>query len=160
MLRAHQMTEKINQFNLNGDKIDIRDLKKYSSKNKFSYMIKLKDIYGDHGEVLFVYGDKYAKYLVVKNFLMSCRILGRYLEFYILKFLQNFAKKQNLSSVLFPLKITKKNQLIKSFLDDAKLNNLSKKSKIFNNLNKKFNFDILYELKINQKIRNLKKIYE
>ena len=81
---------------------------KYLQK-KYLFLVSLKDDYGDHGLVALVCAKDIKKnFLYVENFLMSCRILGRYLEYSIVNELAKICKKEKLAnnfSIYFNKKI-------------------------------------------------------
>ncbi len=126
MDRASQLTEKTNQFNFNTKRYKIADIKKLK-KNHLCFLVKLSDIYGDHGIVSFFILKKDKEILIVDLFLMSCRIMGRYLENWILSEIKKIAITNKKKDILFEFIPTKKNKdLINIFI---KLNNLKKITK-------------------------------
>jgi len=82
--RTVQMCQKTNQFNLRTKIYNTSDVLKLNDKN-ICFLVGLKDIYGDHGIVSFI-SLKIVnnKFIFIDTFLMSCRILGRHLESWIL----------------------------------------------------------------------------
>ena len=158
--RASQLTEKTNQFNFNTKRYKIADIKKLK-KNHLCFLVKLSDIYGDHGIVSFFILKKNKEILIVDLFLMSCRIMGRYLENWILSEIKKIAITNKKKDILFEFIPTKKNKdLINIFI---KLNNLKKitKKKIEEKNLKLENRSKAeyYILNTKQKIKNLE-IYE
>ena len=124
--RASQLTQKTNQFNFNTKRYKIADIKKLK-KNHLCFLVKLSDIYGDHGIVSFFILKKDKEILIVDLFLMSCRIMGRYLENWILSEIKKIAITNKKKDILFEFIPTKKNKdLINIFI---KLNNLKKITK-------------------------------
>ena len=55
---------------------------------------------------------------------MSCRILGRYLEYSIINELKNISKKKKLKNIVFQFIPTKKNQPVKNFILESGLKKL------------------------------------
>ena len=160
MDRASQLTEKTNQFNFNTKRYKIADIKKLK-KNHLCFLVKLSDIYGDHGIVSFFILKKDKEILIVDLFLMSCRIMGRYLENWILSEIKKIAITNKKKDILFEFIPTKKNKdLINNFI---KLNNLKKiKKKKIEEKNLKLENRSkaeYYILNTKQKITNLE-IYE
>ena len=124
--RASQLTEKTNQFNFNTKRYKIADINKLK-KSHLCFLVKLSDIYGDHGIVSFFILKKNKEILIVDLFLMSCRIMGRYLENWILSEIKKIAITNKKKDILFEFIPTKKNKdLINIFI---KLNNLKKITK-------------------------------
>ena len=161
--RASQLTEKTNQFNFNTKRYKISDIKRLK-KNHLCFLVKLSDVYGDHGIVSFFILKKYKETLVVDLFLMSCRIMGRYLENWILNEIKKIAINNNKKNILFEFIPTKNNkELINNFI---KSNNLKKIKRKNASIIEKQNLKLenkskaeYYILNTKQKISNLK-IYE
>ena len=96
-------------------------------------------------------------FLFVDTFLMSCRIMGRYLENWMLFKLKELAKKNKVKKIIFEYNPNKKNQeLINNFINSNKLKkiNFNEVNRFKNVLrfNKKSKF---YQFKINQNIENI-----
>ena len=85
--RASQLSLKTNQFNFRTIRYSENDIKKKKNLiDEHVFMVSLNDIYGDHGNIALVSLKKINEVEVfLENFLMSCRVIGRYLEFWILK---------------------------------------------------------------------------
>ena len=138
-LRAEQMCGKINQFNFSTKRYNINQLKKLD----YCKLINLKDIYGDHGRVG-LFGLKIFKnFIFVDLFLLSCRILGRYLENWIYQEIIKLQKKLKKSKIIFEFTPTEKNIVTENFIKNIKLKKIKqnelKKLKSLNNfqINKK-----------------------
>ena len=157
--RAEQMCLKTNQFNFTTKRYKINDLK-YLNKNSIVFLVNLKDDYGEHGIISLIIIKIIKKTLLVDTFLMSCRIMGRYLENWILNSIKKIALSKKCTNVFFEFTETQKNQIAKTFIKEndfknVKLNeslkirnifNISKKSKIYEyDLKKKINFLKIYE---------------
>ena len=69
--------------------------------------------------------DIKKNFLYVENFLMSCRILGRYLEYSIVNELAKICKKRKVKQIIFQFISTKKNQPVKNFINDFALEKLN-----------------------------------
>jgi len=161
--RASQLTEKTNQFNFNTKRYKIADIKRLK-KNHLCFLVKLSDIYGDHGIVGFFILKKNKETLLVDLFLMSCRIMGRYLENWILNEIKKIAINNKKKNILFEFIPTKKNkELINNFIKSNNLKKIKKKNiekieKQNLKLENKFKTEY-YILNTKQKITNLE-IYE
>ena len=88
-----------NQFNFSTKRYGVNDLTKIN-KNHICFLIDLKDIYGDHGIVGLIILKKFKKFLYVNTFLMSCRVMGRYLENWILDQIQKISKKNKNENIV------------------------------------------------------------
>ena len=122
LLRIHQLFSRTNQFNLSTQRLN-REQISALNKNKDIYLksFRVSDKFGDYG-ICGVYIAKiYLKNLEIKDFIISCRALGIGLENYIFNDLISIAKMNNLKSLLFNYKETKKNKPIFKFLLDKKV---------------------------------------
>ena len=162
--RAVQMCRKTNQFNLRTKKYDANDIIKLNKKN-INFLVKLKDSYGDHGIVSFI-SLKIVnnKFIFIDTFLMSCRILGRYLEFWILNEIKKIAVKRRIEHILTEYIPTKRNVVAKNFILKNKFEAISKKEgPKYNTFIKKLKKESInsefYSLSTNKIIPNLQ-IYE
>jgi len=162
--RTVQMCQKTNQFNLRTKKYDTSDILKLNNTN-ISFLVKLKDSYGDHGIVSFIslkiVNDKF---IFIDTFLMSCRILGRYLEFWILNEIKKTAIKRKINHILLEYIPTKRNIVAKNFILKNKFETISKKEAVkYNIFIKKLKKESInsefYSLSTNKIIPNLQ-IYE
>lgn len=95
--RAVQLCSKTNQFNLRTIRHGSDDLYSISKKNKdFCYLTKLSDKYGDHGIIgLVCLTEINSEIIFLDTFLLSCRILGRHFETWMLNESLIRAKKNN-----------------------------------------------------------------
>lgn len=145
LARASQMTLKTNQFNFTSKRYSVNELKSFiHNKKTLSYILRLKDKYGDHGYVSLIMINKLSeKTFIIDNFLTSCRILGRDIELTFLeKVVQNLKKKCN-CKILLKYQASDKNYLALQFIKKNKLKQFiikknnseitkTKKSKLFN----------------------------
>ena len=115
--RAEQLCAKTNQFNLRTIRHKAKNLKEFSKKNKdFCFLTKLEDIYGDHGIISLTCLKELNKdYLFLDTFLMSCRILGRHLESWILKEILRRTKANKYKFLVGEYIQTKKNSVASNF---------------------------------------------
>ena len=162
--RTVQMCQKTNQFNLRTKKYDVKDILRLNDKN-ISFLVKLKDSYGDHGIVSFVsLKVENDKFIFIDTFLMSCRILGRYLEFWILNEIKKIAIKKKIEHILIEYIPTKRNIVAKNFIIKNRLEVISKKraeeySIFLKKLKKESTNSEFYILSTNKTISSLE-IYE
>ena len=114
--RAVQMCQRTNQFNLSNKRYNHDDITNLNKKDK-CFMIHMKDMYGDHGIISLVcLKFKPEKILLLDTFLMSCRVLGRYAENWILSEILSVAKKKKINKIIAEFIPTKKNDVAKNFL--------------------------------------------
>ena len=115
--RAEQLFNKTNQFNFTSNRYNQKDIKKILKKiNQKLELFSLKDKFGDHGIIGLVVYSINKKNLLVTDFLLSCRVISRKIEeFIILKLL----KKNKVNEIKILYNQNNKNKtLIKKFLDE------------------------------------------
>ena len=79
--RATQLINKSNHFNLTGKKYTEKELLKLSQQ-PLSHVLyfKLSDKFGDNGLISVIIFHKHDLNIVIDNWVMSCRVLGRQME--------------------------------------------------------------------------------
>ena len=126
-------------------------------------MTNLKDIYGDHGIVnLVCLHEINSDYLFLDTFLMSCRVLGRNLESWILQQTINRAKSHKYKYLVGEFIETKKNIFIKDFLLNNGFSMLipELKSKLFSKSDNNLANRNFFIIKTDYKNKLIKDIYE
>ena len=93
--RAAQLCLKTNQFNLRTMRYSSEDLVTLNNEYKgMCFLYSLNDIYGSHGIVGLVCMKRINQNIAyLDTFLMSCRVLGRHLESWVLRQALNICKK-------------------------------------------------------------------
>ena len=136
ILRAEQLANKTNQFNLTTKRYSQDEIMATIKINaNLSFMVKLNDIYGDHGIVgLIVLKELEKKYLFIETFLMSCRVFGRYLESWMLSKIFELARQNKLKFIIGHYFETEKNIVVKNFYSSNNFKQLD------NKISKKLNF--------------------
>jgi FkbH-like protein len=80
--RVSQLTEKTNQFNFNKIFYSIEDLKQKITSGKFRcYSLRVNDKFGDYGLVGVILVVITREDIILENYILSCRVLGRRIEF-------------------------------------------------------------------------------
>jgi FkbH-like protein len=148
--RASQLTLKTNQFNLTTKRYNEIDIKKINQdKNSIIKLISLKDIYGDHGIVgLYIIKKINTNTSVIDTFLMSCRILGRYLENYMIKLCIDDAKKLKSEKLFLTFIKTKKNYFCEKFISDLNLIKFSGNQKLLQTKGDLYEIPLKKQIKI------------
>ena len=83
--RAEQLFNKTNQFNFTVNRHNKEQLKKINnSKNHFIRLFSLQDKFGDHGIIGAIIYKKMNNVIYVSDFLISCRVLSRKIEEYVI----------------------------------------------------------------------------
>jgi FkbH-like protein len=133
MGRAIELSQKTNQFNLRTVRYIEKNIEKFlKNKKHVIFLISLKDNYGDHGIIGLIHLKNIEKdSLFIYNFLLSCRILGRYLEFWILNKIKQITKSLNKKFIIAEYIDNKKNLVAKKFILDSGFKKNNKKKNIY-----------------------------
>ncbi len=117
--RAVQLCEKTNQFNLTTKRYNHKDILNFKKSKKFiCQLVSLKDIYGDHGIIGFYILTVNKRTASIDTFLMSCRILGRKVENWIMNTIIKDLKKKKFNTLYAKYLKTEKNQMCQNFYED------------------------------------------
>lgn len=82
LARISQLTEKTNQFNFNKKYFSEEDLRRaILSKSLKCYSLKVTDKYGDYGMVGLIFIRTDDSNILIENYILSCRVLGRGIEY-------------------------------------------------------------------------------
>ncbi len=126
MPRIAQLTQKTNQFNLTTYRYTESQINHFMVDKKHEvYAMFVKDKFGDNGLTgvcIAREDEKDPKNVILDSLLMSCRIIGRNIEFvYVSLIIKDLANKgyQTLIAKYIP---TKKNALVEEFYDKVGLN--------------------------------------
>ena len=93
-------------------------------------MLSLKDDYGEHG-LIAIYGIYFSKdKFLIDLFAMSCRVLGRYLENWILNKIKNYAKEKKKDFVYADFIKGPRNNIFKQFLLDNGFSDIGGKKEL------------------------------
>ena len=89
--RFAEMSNKTNQFNANYKRINLKNLNLLKKKKNFYLMsFSVSDKYSNSGIIASIIIEKKNEYNPVNEFLISCRALGRDLEYTLIKLLKNY----------------------------------------------------------------------
>lgn len=115
--RAMQLSQRTNQFNLNGIKRSYEDLSEFvDDVNSLHWIIEVKDRFGDYGVVGLLLAKETAHALQLESCMLSCRVLGRQVEDYILNELKNHCISHNKAFIEAQFRFSGKNQPFLEFL--------------------------------------------
>lgn len=150
--RSVQMLNKINQFNLTTKRYSASEFKNYLKNNKnYTLVLRVIDKFGDHGNVGLVTCIIKGKNLIIDNFVLSCRILGRKIENLVLREIETFAKQKKIEKIIGVYKKSMKNSQCKDFYIKNNFEKEKKNKFLFNIKKNKINFKplarIIYENK-------------
>lgn len=116
--RAAQLTQRTNQFNVTGVLRTASELGSLlASGERRALLVRVRDRFGDYGEVgLCVYSLGESE-LNVENFLLSCRVLGKGVEHRLLSELGRTADELRKGHVVIALRRTERNEPAAKFME-------------------------------------------
>jgi FkbH-like protein len=116
-LRALELVNKTNQFNLNGKRHTQTSLQSYvRDSNAFLMVVSYKDKYGPLGKIAVIAGHCLAKTLSIDTWVMSCRAFARRIEH---RCLDELIAKFSPHEIEFDFTETSRNGPIRTFLIEA-----------------------------------------
>ena len=117
--RVAQLTQKTNQFNLTTRRYTEQDLRAMQSMPGTDVLVaSVADKYGDNGKVVVsILRRPSADTAEIDTLLMSCRVMGRFIEDQILDHLVRQLSAEGLSKLRVPFIPTKKNAPAREFIE-------------------------------------------
>lgn len=116
--RLAQMEGKTNQFNLTTRRYGLAEIQHFSKRDDVIVLtIRLKDKFGDHGIVSSLIGVLDKKTLIIDSWLMSCRVFSRTLEQFVMNYLINFCKENNIVFIKGQYIESLKNSVVKDLYE-------------------------------------------
>lgn len=112
--RIAQLTQRSNQFNLRTVRYTDSEISNIlESDNDLGFSVKLADKFGDYGLISVLITRKQAsEKLFIDSWIMSCRVLERGVEKFVLNSLVLEAKKHGVKSIVGEYLPTRKNKLV------------------------------------------------
>jgi|SRR5450432_36459 FkbH-like protein len=120
LVRLTQLTEKTNQFNFNKEPFSIPALEKFIAANNLVYGLRVSDKFGDYGLVGLILMEVQQKQATLRNFLLSCRALGRLIEDDFLNYVLNDLNERGIELHEIVFKETPKNAPARTFFEKFK----------------------------------------
>ena len=115
--RIAQLTQKTNQFNLTTKRYQEEDIQKLAASNDHLVScISVSDKFGEYGATGVVILKKLKELWDMDSFLLSCRILGRRIEFSLMEYIIKKAKKEGIKVLNASFIPTGKNKPAEKFL--------------------------------------------
>ncbi len=112
--RVAQLSQRSNQFNLRTVRYTEADIEKIANDNEYaSFTFTLEDKFGDNGLIGIVVLKKEQNCFFIENWMMSCRVLKRGMENFMLNRLSAFAKQEGVKYLKGEYIPTAKNELVK-----------------------------------------------
>lgn len=118
--RLAQLSQRSNQFNLRTIRFSEAEIEKIANDNHFKcFSFTLSDKFGDNGIVSFVILEiQDQKTLFVNTWLMSCRVLKRNMENFILNTIVQFARDNQYEKIIGEYIPTSKNEIVRNHYSD------------------------------------------
>jgi FkbH-like protein len=114
--RAAQLTGRTNQFNLTGVRRDLRGMRALVARGCECLVVDVRDRFGVYGLVGLLILETVDRSLSVDTFLLSCRSLGRGVEYRMLAHVGEVALQRGLTNVRMPFRATERNVPAADFL--------------------------------------------
>ena len=112
--RIAQLTQRSNQFNLRTVRYTEAEIEAIANdNNRITLYFTLKDKFGDHGLISVVILDKQGQELFVSEWLMSCRVLKRGMEEFIINKILQTAADNGIRKVIGEYIPTPNNAMVK-----------------------------------------------
>lgn len=112
--RVAQLSQRSNQFNLRTIRYTEADIALLVDEpGTFTFAFNLKDKFGDNGLIsIVVLKSQKNKTLFIDSWLMSCRVLKRGMENFVLNTLVNFAREKGITQLKGEFVATGKNEMV------------------------------------------------
>ena len=113
--RVAQLSQRSNQFNLRTVRYTEEDIKRIiASKRYMTFSFTLDDKYGDNGLICaIILEEKKPKELFIDTWFMSCRVLKRGMENFVLNTIVDYARDKGYQTIVGEYLPTAKNALVK-----------------------------------------------
>jgi len=124
--RIAQLTQRSNQFNLRTIRYTEGDIERIAADDKYlTLYYTLRDKFGDHGLVSVVILEKRSEdELFIDTWLMSCRVLKRGMEEFIVNAIFDTAKKHGFKKISAEYIPTQKNKMVEKIYDTMGFNSI------------------------------------
>lgn len=120
--RMSQLTQKTNQFNLTTKRYTEGNIGNFiEDENSVVVALSVSDKFGDNGitGLCIIHYDNKAQSAVIDTLLLSCRIIGRNIEYALIDYILNMLKEKRVKHVMAKYSTTPKNGLVKEFYDNC-----------------------------------------
>jgi FkbH-like protein len=118
--RVAQLTQRSNQFNLRTIRYTEEDIQRISIDSDYiTLAFTLEDKFGDYGLISLVILKKVAnKIFFIDTWIMSCRVLKRNMEEFVLNSIVEKVREQNCGTIIGEFIPTAKNSMVKNHYPD------------------------------------------
>ena len=118
--RVAELVQRTNQFNTTAVRRTGSEIESGIASNEFEvWVVSVRDRFGDYGLVGAVFCVRTQGALEVDTFVLSCRVLGRGVEFQIVRELGRKAREEERSDVVLRYRETRRNVPARDFLRRA-----------------------------------------
>ena len=112
--RVSQLTQRSNQFNLRTQRYSENDIKVITASDEYlTFSFTLEDKFGHYGLISLIILRKENDSLFIDTWIMSCRVLKRTMENFVLNSIVNAAKSKGFSKLIGEFIPTAKNKMVK-----------------------------------------------
>ena len=120
--RAVQLLNKTNQMNLSTRRLSEQEFTRWVKMNSNNlWTIRATDKFGDYGIIGILSISIKDNVATLVDFILSCRVVGRYIEETMIEFLKEFCQENNVNKIKGKYKKTDKNSLCYNFLNKLQL---------------------------------------
>lgn len=119
--RIAQLTQRSNQFNFRTIRYTEEDIERMKSSDEYlTLYFTLEDKFGDNGLIsVLILKKKDKETLFIDTWIMSCRVLKRGMEDFVINNLVELAKKQGYTKIIGEYIPTPKNKLVKDLYKEC-----------------------------------------
>jgi len=116
--RVSELVQRTNQFNLTCVRRRSAEIEALSkSGDLHCLVVNVRDRFGDYGLVGTLFFRRDASVIDVDTFILSCRVLGRGVEYLILRELGHIARRERATSIMLRYRETARNRPAREFLE-------------------------------------------
>ena len=122
--RVAQLTQRSNQFNFRTIRYSEEDIRNIAASSRYcTRYFTLQDAFGDYGIISVVILEKQKDALFIDTWIMSCRVLKRGMENFVLNELIEVCKQEGCSQIIGEYLPTKKNILVMGLFEQLGFSN-------------------------------------
>jgi FkbH-like protein len=119
--RLTQLSVRTNQFNTTTLRLTLQEVVEYAENPaKSAHITRVRDRFGDYGLVGGMFATASEGVLCVDGMFLSCRALGRGVEYRMAAYLSAIAQKAGCTEVAFPVRTTDRNEPARNYLTRLK----------------------------------------
>jgi FkbH-like protein len=116
-LRIAELTQRTNQFNLSTRRRSVAEIENLQNEKALKFLVaQVEDRFGDYGVTGGVFYLVCGPVLELDTFLLSCRVLGKGVEYSVLNTLGTLALEQACGYIIAPYVPSAKNEPVHNFL--------------------------------------------